>query len=712
MRNKAINIFQKISYNQTIIKHTFLTMKKILSVLSALIILVFNTNAQNIGINNTNPKVAVDINGGLATRTKVATPSGNAVNIPANASFVIESGGAATGIISCLYPSPYIDGQRMVIYNSNSGGYDLDFLGTKIPLNQGREFICGTLSGWVLLSGTLSTEGWGLKGNAGTDTSVNFIGTTDDQPLKFKVNKQPAGLLDANYRNTALGALAYSKFNGNFSAVANVAIGANALSNDTLGNGNTAVGHYAMEGTGNAGGANTGVGSYTLQNVEGVQNSAFGGSAMAYLRTGNFNTALGAYAYSNTTSGTGNTAVGVQSMYGGGSINFISGNYNTAVGMFSLKNNIICNGAVAIGHEAAFSDTAAEGIVAIGRAALYYNNGHNGNVAIGDSSLFNNARGGISLNLNKAVHNTAVGNKALFENIEGEGNTALGYQALRKNKNASGNTGIGHLALYTDSSGEDNTALGWDAMYSMKSGSSNTAIGHSALFNNITGTNNIALGKNSMLNATGSFSIGIGSGALENNTNNANVAVGINALTANITGSNNVAIGNGALRNATGGYNVAVGIGAGTNETSSYKLYIENSIAGKDSALIYGDFAADSLLLNAKTVVRNNAVVRGFTKLGGYSTDVPSIKMKKLTGVNGTAGTTTPFLHGLTQSKILSISVLINASTSNDIPPRSTYAGFEYDYYVSPTNIFIKNIVGNDGSITNRPVRILITYEE
>lgn len=106
-----------------------------------------------------------------------------------------------------------------------------------------------------------------------------------------------------------------------------------------------------------------------------------------------------------------------------------------------------------------------------------------------------------------------------------------------------------------------------------------------------------------------------------------------------------------------------------------------------------------------------NVKVSGFTTLGNDAT-APKIKIIKLTTTNGATGATTPIAHGLTQSKILSVSVLINASTGNDIPPRSSYTGFEYDFYVSPNNIFIKNVTGNDASIVGRPVRVLVTYEE
>ncbi|MFN3847857.1 MAG: hypothetical protein ACK4NY_00440 [Spirosomataceae bacterium] len=105
-----------------------------------------------------------------------------------------------------------------------------------------------------------------------------------------------------------------------------------------------------------------------------------------------------------------------------------------------------------------------------------------------------------------------------------------------------------------------------------------------------------------------------------------------------------------------------------------------------------------------------NSEHQGFTKLGS---DAPSIKMKELTGTtNSVNGGAANIAHGLSQSKILAVSVLVNGSFGNDVPPNSTYSGFGYDFFVSPTNITINNISGNDANITNRPVKILITYKE
>lgn len=148
---------------------------------------------------------------------------------------------------------------------------------------------------------------------------------------------------------------------------------------------------------------------------------------------------------------------------------------------------------------------------------------------------------------------------------------------------------------------------------------------------------------------------------------------------------------------------------------SEWDNHFANSVSAA-SNLVYWTNSVNSstpLILTGEgdAIIERNTTIGGFTKLGNDAT-APKIKMKKLTLTNGAAGITTPIAHGLTQSKILSVSILINASTGNDIPPHSTYSSFEYDFYVSSTNIFIKNVSGNDSNIVGRPVRILVTYEE
>ena len=83
----------------------------------------------------------------------------------------------------------------------------------------------------------------------------------------------------------------------------------------------------------------------------------------------------------------------------------------------------------------------------------------------------------MTLFLNTADDNTAVGASALSANTIGVANTANGSQAL-----------------FSNTTGNDNTANGSDTLYYNTTGTYNTANGFAALLNNTTGNNNTALG--------------------------------------------------------------------------------------------------------------------------------------------------------------------------------------------------------------------------
>jgi hypothetical protein len=111
--------------------------------------------------------------------------------------------------------------------------------------------------------------------------------------------------------------------------------------------------------------------------------------------------------------------------------------------------------------------------------------------------------------------------------------------------------------------------------------------------------------------------------------------------------------------------------------------------------------------------------VAGFTKLGDDAT-APKIKMKELAVFNtaaGAAGLTSPIAHGLTVSKIISISVLVTVGTETLIPPVYTSdARLNYNYFISGANFYIQNSSTDCTSpgdhICGKPVKVLITYKE
>ncbi len=150
-----------------------------------------------------------------------------------------------------------------------------------------------------------ASSAWSLTGNAGTTVGTNFIGTTDNKGLMFKVNNAQAGYLDLVHNNTSFGS---SSLFGNTSGAMNVAIGQSALVANETGSDNVAVGLESLQANtggnrnvaigkaaGNSNGldANTYVGAFSAFDNSGNGNVAIGDSAMAGVTNGNYNTFVG-----------------------------------------------------------------------------------------------------------------------------------------------------------------------------------------------------------------------------------------------------------------------------------------------------------------------------------------------------------------------------------------------------------------------------------
>ena len=93
-------------------------------------------------------------------------------------------------------------------------------------------------------------------------------------------------------------------------------------------------------------------------------------------------------------------------------------------------------------------------------------------------------------------------------------------------------------------------------------------------------------------------------------------------------------------------------------------------------------------------------------------------KTVRLVPTSANPNTFTYVPHGLLASKILSISVLINASGNYEILPQSTQAGYTYSVNTDPSGGGQANIAvgvksaAESSSVMGRPIKIFITYEE
>lgn len=368
-----------------------------------------------------------------------------------------------------------------------------------------------TGSAWIkFVTGTA----WALTGNSGTVAATNFIGTTDNVPLSFRVNNQKAGLIDIN-SNLFLG---YQAGNVNTSTE-NTGIGFQALSANTIGSSNTATGTYAL-----------------VSNIDGYANTATGAWALAFSTQSGLNSAFGFNSMTHVSTGSNNSAFGAYALDGSA---FMTGNDNTAMGYMALTKNLGGNKNAAYGRESLYNNIGGNENTGLGYQTLYLNVSGNFNTATGTQALRGNSSGS---------YNVANGYNALNSG-NGSYNTAIGYSALGGSGNGSYNTAIGNTALPINSSGLDNTAVGSLALAENTTGSTNTALGSQALRANHNANNNVAVGYN----------------ALAGTNNDGNTAVGTDAGLNAANGTNCTFIGyqaginSGNLTNATAiGYNATV----------------------------------------------------------------------------------------------------------------------------------------------------------
>lgn len=485
---------------------------------------------------------------------------------------------------------------------------------------------------------TATSINWLTTGNSAVDTAINFLGTSDNKPLLFRVNNKRAGILDPQRGNVSLGLSSLSTIK---TGINNIAFGTGALQHNTKGSNSIAIGDSALFNQDTATSVEI-TGPYVIESI------AIGSKAL-FENYGQANTGVGVNALMENSISSWNTAIGYQSLMHNSTF---MANYNTAVGVFSMFNNgsdftfpggpTYGSRNAAIGAYSLYHNVHGNQNVALGYRSLYNNDGSD-NTAVGYYAMENNERGEENVaigtyamaHITNAWYNTAVGYQTLFNNTTGSNNTACGIFSMSENTTGSCNTAYGRAssasngtgtfnsafgmsALQLNSAGSFNTAMGSEALFSNKV-SNQTAVGYQSMYSNTTGKTNSAFGYRSLYtNVTGSANVAAGYQALlSNTTGSSNVAAGMQALAANTTGVSNTAIGTRAIgTSATGVNNTAIGYGALLSVTSG----VQNTAVGMYADVTSGNFSnATAIGYNAKVNASNkvrigNALV---TKIEG-----------------------------------------------------------------------------------------------
>ncbi len=280
--------------------------------------------------------------------------------------------------------------------------------GNNVILSEGNNIEL-TESGDTITFGVLDS-GWLTSGNTGTNSTTDFLGTTDNQSLAIRTNNV------TKLRLTTQGTLEFlnsgeSIFIGegagaadDLSANGNIYLGYETGNSSTSAEYNTIVGYRAL---------------YT--NTVGSYNTALGSGALFSNVDGNENIAVGGLSLSQNTGGGQNVAIGVAALeITNGDIDVGTASFNTALGFASMELNTTGSYNAALGHEALQNNTVGE---------------HN--TAIGFESMNGNTDGGL---------NTALGAFAFPTGTSFDNSTALGALS---NINASNKVRIGNASVTT-----------------------------------------------------------------------------------------------------------------------------------------------------------------------------------------------------------------------------------------------------------------------
>jgi hypothetical protein len=443
---------------------------------------------------------------------------------------------------------------------------------------------------------------WQLSGNSNAVVG-NFLGTTNNIPLEFRIKNVKSGIIDSTNKNVGLGfnTLKLNTPNGASIGTYNVAIGHNALSKDTLGSQNVAIGGAAL-------------GTLTTKSTGNV---AIGYASLNQSKTPSYDVAIGWGALARDYYGSANVAIGADVA------NFLPPNagdtmrYNTMIGYASAKQKKSGKFNVFIGDSTGVINQNGSGNVFIGSRAgsqdttsnkLYISNSGtttplikgefdnskmyiNGNLQVGtaqmpDSTL--DVKGGVRILGLLSSNNTSDSMMIIksdggvgFRSIPSGGGSVSISQGYGITNSPNPITTTGTITADTSVSGLsgkylriiDTTNKWWGINGNSGTNSSVNYLGtidnqdlilkrngvvastfradgnHSiggigTVGGSLTGTNNIAVGFADLSTiTTGSFNMQYGTGAVSITTGNDNICMGVFSGYRVSTGSNNVSIG-------------------------------------------------------------------------------------------------------------------------------------------------------------------------
>lgn len=673
--------------------------------------LAYLFSSGNVGINNQDPAVSLDIAGALAHRSAHLDVTGMEVTLPANVSLV-KLTGSPPGPVLISGPGA-ADGQRVVLLNATSTDEQVMAFDAAHIIEPGetREFTYVAGEGWKPLSAGLAgnNDFWIQDGanqairNANPDGFYSAHGTTvvsDPGPITLPVEGEGTRLMWIPEKSALrVGTVLADQWNAGNIGVHSIACGLNTIASGStsmaMGYGAFAAGDYAFSmGYGTEATSDGAIATGVNTNAFGAQSASFNFFTTA---SGSSATAMG---HSSVAAGSGSIATGLSTK--------ANGNYSLAAGNLSRADGW---GSAAFG-----TGTVAKSLSSMVLGA--YNDSiaaSNPTMWVSDDPLFIVGNGASNTSRANAVTilkngNVGIGNSADTKNPEARlviDQGAGGNQALhcRGTFMAHGTEG-GFPSFYF------NSRMMWiPSLSAFRAGDAGAEWGAGQV-----GVQSVAFGRRTT--ASGARTLACGDETTASGTNSTSFGVLSEAQGYASEAHGVETISRGYSSTALGMYNDPILASGETTPSSTTPLFIiGNGDPGSPSNALTVRKNGNVGIGNAPSAKTPTArlVVDGYTRLGTTPENAPAIKMKKLTGTGPVTDGTKAIVHGLDAAKILSVSVLMEygLGPGETIPPKyTTSTGYEYEYQVRTNDIFLLNKAGNSANINERPLRILITYEE
>ena len=304
--------------------------KRIYSIAISLIVLTMAAHSQNVGIGQISPASKLDVKGNLTIGT---TYSGTTA--PTNGAII-------QGYVGIGNTSP-----SSLLSVGSSSQFQVNSSGNLVSIN-GVSYSWPTTepaAGSVLVSdgsGNMSwstsaagTSGWSLTGNSLTNSSTNFIGTTDSMDFIIKTNNK------SRIHITASGSILYGSSSFDLSNPENMLINAGTTNSSNVATFKGSINNYLQVGVQNNSSANTASSDMVATADNGTDTSMFidmGINGSHYTASNNFGGANDGYLYTYAN----NLLVGTQAT--GKSLIFMTGGGTT-----STNERMIINGSGLVG---------------------------------------------------------------------------------------------------------------------------------------------------------------------------------------------------------------------------------------------------------------------------------------------------------------------------------------------------------------------------